>query len=392
MSGASVPHCTSVNWNITYDGCAQPTLSCTARLDDDTVLTSQGLNLSGAPDVCASPNELEDALVHLQHDLQQLFYTGDPEPFIFDTVLAGLNVAKYTWAGLQSASITFYKLCSYLNDLDLYALFAALLEQEFVSLPLPHLKIIGNLPWGGSEYYLLPTTRATYQETLAMAVTLQRSYQTLLQKNNIPFQTHNKGYISFAKTYERKKIALLASALEELAREHNYEFVLGIDPKTSQSFCTHKKIYTVGSSKKSCSEMLTSYQGLMHKYPIVSWIEPFSCLDLPGMEAWYIATQTLCEHEHIQTAYDSDDPLVPAQARRFSPLAYLTTANALHAMQSYHDNGKRTILTFPEECTDATWIANFSVGAGASQLLLDGITSPRNIAVYNCILAIEQGC
>ena len=284
---------------------------------------------------------------------------------------------------------------------ELYEYVAQFFGTTTYTMPVPMINVInGGKHAPGSadiqEFMLIPYGFQKYSEALrASAEVFQILKKKLKEAGHSTSVGDEGGYAPVFPTNEAP-FQFLVDAIQETGYVPGTEFGLGLDGAASEFY--HDGIYHFETTNidYTSAELITYYQGLIEKYPIVSLEDHFQEDDWDGFKAFNAQFG-----DHIQTV--GDDLYVTNMERLQRGIAEKTTnailiklnqigtlTETIGAMKLAKNHNMEAIVSHRSGETEDTFIADLVVASGAGQIKTGSMSRSERLAKYNRLLEIEH--
>ena len=270
-------------------------------------------------------------------------------------------------------------------------------------LPLPLANVINGGAHAANsldfqEFMLVPHASATFFENIRAVAEVFHTLKKNLQKKGMSTGVGDEG--GFAPNLKNAEEALtcLVEAIRDAGYEPGEDISIALDVASSELYDKAKGKYVFKKSSGevlSASDMVSMYESLVEKFPIVS-IE--DGLDENDWDGWKLLTEKL--GSQIQLI---GDDLFVTNVKRLATGIQQGIANAiliklnqigtvtetLQAINLAHENGYRAIVSHRSGETEDTSIADLVVATGAGQIKTGSVCRSERNAKYNRLLWIE---
>lgn len=280
-------------------------------------------------------------------------------------------------------------------------LYESLNEGETPFMPIPMMNILNggahaNNSLDIQEFMILPIGASSFKEALRMGAEIFNALKKILSLNGMSTAVGDEGGFAPSLTSNESALDLLVEATVKAGYELKKDIVFALDVAASELFS--EGYYHLASEKKSKSagEMVLWYENLIQKYPIVS-IE--DGLHESDWEGWRGLTERL--HARVQLVGDdlfvTNPKMLEKGIKEHVANALLVKLNQIgtltetrEAMRLAKRNDYRTVISHRSGETEDTFIADFAVASGASQIKTGALSRTDRIAKYNQLLRIEE--
>lgn len=270
-----------------------------------------------------------------------------------------------------------------------------------MSIPIPFVNIIN----GGrhaknsadiQEFMIVPHGFPNFAKAIEASAEIFDHLRTILEKKNYSTTVGDEGGFACPFANNEEPLQLIIEAIEKARYIPEKEVSLALDIAGTELY--KDGIYKLTRDKKELKsdEMITWYEYLTDKYPIVSIEDGLSEDD---WDNWQILTKRL--GSKIQLV--GDDLFVTNPERlnmgiekgvansiliKFNQIGTITETLKVIAMAQ--KTKYRTIISHRSGETEDTTIADLAVGVGARQIKTGSVSRSERVAKYNQLLRIEE--
>jgi len=229
------------------------------------------------------------------------------------------------------------------------------------------------------EFMIRPDGADSFTKCLQMSFLVIQNLKKLLEKKNLSTNVGDEGGFAPSLTSDEEAIEIIIESIE----------LAGLKPGKDISICLDVAANELLKPKKN-----EYYLELLKKYPITSIEDPFSEDD---WNSW----KNLTEKTKIQIV--GDDLFVTnkkrlekgiknksANAILIKPNQIGTISETLEAVDLAHKNGFKTIMSHRSGDSEDTFIADFAVSCGSSQIKTGSLARSERVSKYNRLIRIEE--
>ena len=259
------------------------------------------------------------------------------------------------------------------------------------------------------EFMIMPVAAKNFAECLRVGVEIYQKLKQLCKAKGLSTAVGDEGGFAPDLPDALAVLDLIMDAIRHAGYEPGADVVIAMDAAASELYEADKNVYFFpGESKlagtnvyRDTNEMITYYETLIDKYPLVS-IE--DALQESDFEGWQLLTQRI--GNKIQLV--GDDLFVTNKLRLEAGIklhagnAILiklnqigTVTEAVDAVSLAQKNGFNTIISHRSGETEDSFIADFAVALNAGQIKSGAPCRSDRNAKYNQLLRIEEkleGC
>jgi enolase len=274
---------------------------------------------------------------------------------------------------------------------------------NFVRLPVPMMNIIN----GGrhaenstdlQEFMIMPIGAKTFAEALRYGAETFHALKKILKGKKMNVSVGDEGGYAPSLPNNEAAIQVIIEAIEAAGYKPGKDISIAIDGATSELFDKAKGKYILASEKKELTseEMVSWYENLVNKYPIVSIEDGLAEDDWGGYE---LLTKKLGKKVQIV-----GDDLFVTNIKRLkegiekkagnSILIKLnqigTVTETIDAINMAKKAGYTSVVSHRSGETEDSTIADLVVGLGTGQIKTGSLCRSERICKYNQLLRIEQ--
>ncbi len=270
-------------------------------------------------------------------------------------------------------------------------------------LPLPMMNILnGGMHATNSvdiqEFMIMPAGAPSFKEGLRWCAEVYHALQSLLKSQNMATSVGDEGGFAPNLSTDEETIETILTAIEKAGYEPGKDFVLALDPASSEWKGEKKGEYILPKCGKhyTSAELVDHWKELVDKYPIYS-IE--DGLDEEDWEGWAYMTKELGDRVQLV----GDDLFVTNTTRLAKGIeegcanAILiklnqigTIAETMEAIKMAHKAGYVAITSHRSGETEDTTIADLAVAMNTCQIKTGAPGRTERVAKYNQLLRIEE--
>jgi enolase len=271
-------------------------------------------------------------------------------------------------------------------------------------LPVPMMNIINggahsDAPVDFQEFMIMPKGAPSFSEALRYGAEVFHALKSVLKARGLSTAVGDEG--GFAPNLNSAEDALdtIGKAVEKAGYKLGEDIFFALDPASSEFYDANSGAYVFkksDGSKKSPDELVSYYQQLCSKYPIISIEDGFAENDWAG---WKKLTATL--GEKIQLVGDdlfvTNVDFLRKGIREGVANSILVKVNqigslteTLDAIELARENGYTAVISHRSGESEDTTIADIAVATNAGQIKTGSLSRTDRIAKYNQLLRIEE--
>lgn len=255
------------------------------------------------------------------------------------------------------------------------------------------------------EFMIVPARRSggsvgakTFAEALDWGKRVFNSLQKILEEKNLETKLGDEGGFAPKLAKNEEALDLLIEAIKATGLEPGREVALAIDVAASEFYSPETGLYELKLDKKNLNhdEMITWYEELVAKYPIISIEDGLAEDDWAG---W----QKLTERLGGKIQLVGDDLFVTnikrlregiekkvANAILIKPNQIGTITETIETVQTAYQAGYKCIISHRSGETMDSTIADLAVGLGTGQIKAGAPSRPERLAKYDRLVEIEK--
>ncbi len=275
-------------------------------------------------------------------------------------------------------------------------------------LPVPMMNILNGGKHASNtvdfqEFMIMPVSADSFKEALRMCAEIYHNLKKLLAKKGLSTGVGDEGGFAPDLPDAVAVLDFIVEAIRASGYKPGTDIQIALDAASSELFDEKDGLYHFegeSSAKgqeivRSAEEMISYYETLLQKYPIVS-IEDGLAED--DWEGWKMLSKRLGNKVQLV-----GDDLFVTNPKRLGAGIKLEVANAIlvklnqigtvseamQAMEMARNAGYRTVVSHRSGETEDTFIADLAVAVNAGQIKTGAPCRSERVAKYNRLLAIE---
>ena len=312
------------------------------------------------------------------------------------------NKSKLGANAILGVSLAFAHASAKSANEELFVYFNRIAKLGFpVQLPVPMMNIIN----GGrhaeksadiQEFMIVPHGFSTFSEALRAGVETFHALKSILKKMNFSTTVGDEGGFAPSLATNESAIELIMQAIEKAGYKSGIQISIALDVAATELYKDGKYFLASENISKTTDEMITWYENLVSKYPIISIEDGLAEDDWDG---YVKLTGSLGKKVQLV----GDDLFVTNIERLAmgiekkagnSILIKLnqigTISETLSAIKMANQAGFTSIISHRSGETEDATIADFAVGTGAGQIKTGSLSRTDRVAKYNQLLRIEE--
>ncbi len=271
-------------------------------------------------------------------------------------------------------------------------------------LPVPMMNILNggahsDAPIDIQEFMIMPKGANSFREALRMGTEVFHSLKKVLQANRLSTAVGDEG--GFAPDLESNEAALeaIAKAVKQAGYKLGKDIFIALDVAASEFYDAKTRKYVFKKSdrsKRSADQMISFYQDLLKKYPIIS-IED-GC-DENDWQGW--KKLTVAMGDNVQLVGDDLFVTNTAFLKKGIKLGVANSilikvnqigslSETLDAIEAAKEASYTSVISHRSGETEDTTIADIAVATNAGQIKTGSLSRTDRICKYNQLLRIEE--
>jgi enolase len=246
------------------------------------------------------------------------------------------------------------------------------------------------------EFMIVPSGAASFREALRAGAEVFASLKGLLKEKGLTTAVGDEGGFAPRLGSNEEALQYLVRAIEAAGYKPGKDISLALDCAASEFFDKKSGAYTFDKKSISGADLVSTYEALAAKYPIVS-IEDGCAED--DWDTWKLLTDKLGKKVQLV----GDDLFVTNVKRlqrgieggfanailiKLNQIGTLT--ETLDTIRLGADHGYRSIISHRSGETEDTFIADLAVATNAGQIKTGSLSRSDRVAKYNQLLRIEH--
>ncbi|MFA4974262.1 MAG: phosphopyruvate hydratase [bacterium] len=247
------------------------------------------------------------------------------------------------------------------------------------------------------EWMIVPLGAPNFRECLRMGAEIFHNLKKVLKDMGLATSVGDEGGFAPNLKSNQEALDVIMKAIDNAGYRPGEQVALAIDSAASSFY--ENGVYTLDAEanpKKSAEELISWYEGLIAKYPIISIEDGLAEDDWAG---WKLMNQRL--GDKIQIVGDDIFVTNPTRLKRGieekaanSILIKLnqigTLSETLQCIRDAHTAKFTTVISHRSGETCDSTIADLAVGVNAGQIKTGSVSRSDRIAKYNQLLRIEE--
>jgi enolase len=267
------------------------------------------------------------------------------------------------------------------------------------TLPVPMMNVINGGAHADNnldvqEFMIIPAGFDTFSDALRAGAETFHHLKNILNDRKLTTAVGDEGGFAPDLKSNAEAFDLILSAVAKAGYRAGEQIFLGLDVAASEFF--EKGSYDFEGAKRSSAEIVTYYQELRAKYPIISIEDGMSEGDWDGWtsltKAMGANTQLVGDDVFVTNpailAKGIADGVANAILIKVNQIGTLT--ETLDAIEMAKRAGYRSVISHRSGETEDSTIADLAVATNAGQIKTGSLSRSERIAKYNQLLRIEE--
>lgn len=270
-----------------------------------------------------------------------------------------------------------------------------------VTLPVPMMNIMNGGAHASNnvdiqEFMIMPVGASSFTQAMQMGTEIYVQLGKTLKEKGLSTTVGDEGGYAPNLMDDEQALMLIMEAIERAGYRPSYDVKIALDAATSDWYKQGHYVIPKKQKRITQSELISYFQGLADKYPIVSMEDPLAEEDFTGFTE---ITKLLGERVQIV----GDDLFVtnPKRLQRgidaasgnailIKPNQIGTLTETLEAIALAKRYGYGTIISHRSGETEDTSIADIAVAVNAGQIKTGAPARTDRVCKYNRLLKIEE--
>ncbi|MCC5910298.1 MAG: phosphopyruvate hydratase [Clostridiaceae bacterium] len=248
------------------------------------------------------------------------------------------------------------------------------------------------------EFMIMPVGAESFSEGMRMCVEIYHNLKAVLQKKGLATGVGDEGGFAPNLASNEEALQVIIEAIEATGYKPGDDIKLALDVAATEIYDENEKIYKLAGEgvTKTAEEMVSFYEDLSNKYPIISIEDGLAEDDWDG---WKLMTERLGHKVQIV-----GDDLFVTNTERLERGINNKTANSiliklnqigtitetLDAIEMAKRAGYTTVISHRSGETEDATIADIAVAVNAGQIKTGAPARTDRVAKYNQLLRIED--
>jgi enolase len=267
------------------------------------------------------------------------------------------------------------------------------------TLPVPFMNVINggahaDNPLDIQEFMLVPAGAPSFCEALRYGAETFQSLKKILKSRGQVTSVGDEGGFAPQIGSSEEVLDLLMEAIERAGYRPGKDIYLAIDSAASEFYKDGS--YHFEEKILNSAEMISFYEKLVSRYPLVSLEDPLAEEDWPG---WALITEKLGSKVQIiaDDIFVTNPEILKRGIREHIANSVLiklnqigTVSETVETVKIAYRAGYTAVVSHRSGETEDTTIADFTVGMSTGMIKTGSLTRSERIAKYNRLLEIEE--
>lgn len=254
------------------------------------------------------------------------------------------------------------------------------------------------------EFMIMPVQAECFADGLRICAEIYHNLKQICNQRGLSTGVGDEGGFAPSLSDAAEVLELIVESVKAAGYTPGQDIKIAMDAAASELYDeTSGTYYFPGESqmtgqevRRSAAEMVSYYENLVERFPIISIEDGLFEDDWDG---WQLLTKTL--GEKIQLV---GDDLFVTNTKRLDAGIKLNVANAIlvkvnqigtvseamEAIEMAHKNGYKTVISHRSGETEDTFISDLAVAVNAGQIKTGAPCRTDRVAKYNQLLRIEE--
>ncbi len=270
------------------------------------------------------------------------------------------------------------------------------------TLPVPMMNIVNGGAHADNnvdiqEFMIMPLGAGTFAKALQMGTETFHALKKVLKSRGYSTSVGDEGGFAPHLKSNEEAFEVIVEAIGKAGYKAGKDIALAIDAAASELYSRGKYVFKKSDgSKKSPEEMVSFYERLAKKYPIVSIEDGFAENDWKG---WKLFTRAMGDRIQIvgDDVFVTNPQIIEKGIREGVANSVLiklnqigTLTETIEAVELAKRAGFTSVVSHRSGETEDTTIADFVVALGTGQIKTGSACRTDRVCKYNQLLRIEE--
>lgn len=271
-------------------------------------------------------------------------------------------------------------------------------------LPVPMMNIINGGTHADNnvdlqEFMIMPVGAETFRDALRMGAEIFHTLKGVLKAKGLNTAVGDEGGFAPNLNSNEEALSVIMEAIDKAGYQPEKDVLIALDPASSEFYSKQKKKYVLQAEKekeKSTEELISFYEDLTNRYPIISIEDSVDENDWSGFRK---ITERLGSRVQLvgDDLFVTNTKLLQKGIKEKCGNSILIKVNqigtlteTLAAIEMAKKAGYTAIVSHRSGETEDTTIADIVVGTNAGQIKTGSLCRTDRICKYNQLLRIEE--
>ena len=247
------------------------------------------------------------------------------------------------------------------------------------------------------EFMILPQNK-DFRERIRCGAEVFHNLKKVLKEKGYNTSVGDEGGFAPNLSSNEEALEYIVDAIKKAGYTPGVDVKLGLDVAASEFYDENTNLYVFSGTgeKKTKEEMVSYYEDLISKYPIVSIEDP---LDESDFEGFRLLTKKIGDRVQIvgDDLFVTNKELLARGIKEKAANAILikfnqigTVTEALETIDMAKKAGYKTIISHRSGETEDTFIADLAVGLSLGQIKTGSLSRTDRVCKYNRLLRIYE--
>ncbi|TNF55439.1 phosphopyruvate hydratase [bacterium] len=306
------------------------------------------------------------------------------------------NKGKLGANAILGVSLAVAKAAAMEADMSLYRYIGGVHATE---LPVPMMNILNGGEHADNnldiqEFMIMPVNARNFSEALRMGVEVFHSLKGVLKSRGLSISVGDEGGFAPSLNTNEEALALIIESIDKAGLKAGKDIYLALDVAASELFEDGK--YSFEGKEVTSGEMITYYEELAGKYPVISIEDGLSENDWEG---WRSLTEKI--GGKVQLVGDDifvtnpeifqkgiHEGIANSILIKLNQIGTLT--ETLQAIHLARESGYTAVVSHRSGETEDTTLADLAVACNTGQIKTGSLSRTDRVAKYNRLLRIEE--
>jgi len=312
------------------------------------------------------------------------------------------NKSKLGANAILGVSMAFAHALAKSNKVSLSSYFNSISDKDIeMKLPVPMMNIIngGKHAENASdvqEFMIVPIGFSSFKEALRAGTEVFHSLKKILHNRNLATTVGDEGGFAPSLASNESALEIVIESIKSAGYEPGKQIAIAMDVAATELYKDGKYVLARDSKSLTSTEMITWYEQLVSKYPIISIEDGLAEDDWDGYK---LLTEKLGDKvqlvgddlfvtniERLQMGIDKN--IANSILIKLNQIG--TVSETLDAISLARKANYTSIISHRSGETEDSTIADFAVGTGVGQIKTGSLSRSDRTAKYNQLLRIEE--